>query len=322
MTYIYAFCFVFTLIIYWKDIIYLFTLGDWGYYRNLVVRGETLTGMSRVGFLKYFSIIVSFIGSISFIMFPVFFINICFRKKPIKHNILSFCGTLNVVLSGILYADRSSSFRWLLFLGLNLVLFWHYLNGKQKKMVVPIASIAIGFIIFYVITVTTSRFGDFEQGGQESVVRYGGISYINFCYFFDNFDNNSGFIGKYFFPAFHHFILNDYDGNIQFQEELSMQTGFECATFYSVLGSFVMDANRSGPFLFVILYSLLFYLAMKQGRNKTFSFNSFMLVYILSLIPTFGIIAYCYTSYTHTIDFILLFIFLALFNRNKRKKSC
>ena len=154
---------------------------------------------------------------------------------------------------------------------------------------------------------TVDRFNNSSTGTEGSVTRYGGQSYINFCYLFDHFNNGEGFSTYYFFPAIHRWIIKDYDGNVPRQQELSAKTGLDCGLFYTVLGTFLLDGNQLGPFVFVIVFLFLCHLSLKKIRGPSVSFPSFLFLYILMVIPTFGIIAYPFTTGYTSISFVVLY---------------
>lgn len=307
--------FLFTLIAYWDDLLWILSYGDFGELRKMIMEGDSLVSTKFSGVINILVTTLNVFGSISFIMFPIFFINICFLKRSWWHNIMSFLGTTTVIITGILGCDRSSTFRWILLLFANLVFFWKYLDNWSKTKILPIIITVVFGAGVYVFSVTTDRFSDTSSGTEGGVVSYGGQSYINFCYLFDHFDNKEGFSTYYFFPAVHKWILKDYQGNVPRQQELTEKTGIECGAFYTVLGSFILDGNSLGPFVFVGLFLLLCSLCVKKIRGPSISFNTFILLYSLMVIPIFGIIAYPYVTGYHTLSLGILFGLLHIYNR-------
>lgn len=291
---------VYTLFAYWEDILFRLTFGDWDTLRKTVMNGDLITA-NKGG---YIGLLFSYPGSISFIMFPVFFIYTIFLKKPWWMSTMAFLGTTNVILTGILQVDRSTTFRWILFLLFNFVFFRQFISTKIKKRVYPIMTMFLSLALLYIGIVTIGRFG--QENASNSLLAYSGQSYINYCYLWENFDNREGVSTKYLLPATHFFIIKDYAGNVARQQELTEKTGIECGVFYSVLGSFILDANRVGPFLFTFLYLLMFSLF---NKGSSISDKTYFLMYLLSIIPLFGFIAYSYTSPTSTLS-IIAFIFV------------
>ncbi len=301
---------VYTLIANWEEILFRFAYGDWETLRTLVMSGEFITA-SKGGLSKYMGLLFSYPGAISFIMFPVFFIYIIFLKKPWLMSTMAFIGTTNVILTGILQVDRSSTFRWILVLAFNFIFFRQFISRKVKRQLYPIIALFGSLALVYLGIVTVGRFG--QDNASKSLLSYSGLPYINYCYLWDNFDNGEGLSTKYLLPATHFFIIKDYEGNVARQKELTERTGIECGTFYSILGSFILDANKVGPFLFTFLYLFIF---LFFNKGSTISDKTFYLMYILSIIPLFGFIAYSYTSPTSTLSIIALVFVLSMVRVN------
>ena len=297
---------VYTLIANWEDILFRITYGDWESLRKIVMNGDLIIA-NKGGLSKYIGLLFSYPGSISFIMFPVFFIYATFLKRPWWMSTMAFLGTTNVILTGILQVDRSSTFRWILVLLFNFIFFRQFITIKIKKKLYPIMALFFSLALLYIGTVTIGRFG--QENTSNSLLIYSGQPYINYCYLWDHFDNGEGVSTKYLLPATHFFIIKDYEGNVSRQKELTEKTGIECGMFYSVLGSFILDANRVGPFLFTVLYLLLFSLF---NKGSSISDKTYFFMYILSIIPLYGFISYNYTSPTSTLSIIVFFIVLSM----------
>ena len=313
ITYLFFTCFVFSLLTNWLQIGFILASDDWDQLRNIAIQEGGLFESQQYGPIGHvLTIVNNVLGSVSFVMFPIFFISLSKLSKPWWYVLMAFMGTLNVIVKGILTIDRSSVFKWFLFLGLSLVIFWPTLTTKAKRIITPVLLSTIIALSAYFAIVSISRFEKSDEGVQGNLVRYAGQSYYNFCYLFEHFDNHEGISTKYLFPATHFFILKDYKGNLDRQLELSNKSGIDCNLFYTVLGSFVLDANQIGPFLFIILYLVLFRLIGRPSKGH-YPFRKFLLNYYMLLIPTFGIIAYVYVVPTMTISMIFLFYYCFLF---------
>lgn len=297
---------IYTLIANWEDILFRLAYGDWEDLRTIVMNGDLIVA-KKYGLSKYLGLLFSYPGSISYIMFPIFFIYAIFLKKPWWMSTMAFLGTTNLIFTGIMQVDRSSTFRWLLVLLFNYIFFRQFITRRIKKKLYPIMALMISFALLYLGIVTLGRFG--QDNYSNSILSYSGKPYINFCYLWDNFDNREGVSTKFLLPATHFYIIRDYEGNVARQKELTEKTGIECGMFYSVLGSFILDANRVGPFLFTFLYLLLFSFF---NKGSSISDKTYFSIYLLSIIPLFGFIAYNYTSPTSTLSIIAFILVLSM----------
>lgn len=313
ITYLYFTCFVFSLLTNWLSIGFILASDDWERLRNLAMQdGGLFEYSNEVPISHVMSIINNIMGAASFVMFPIFFISLSKLSKPWWYVLMAFMGTLNVIIKGILTIDRSSVFKWFLFLGLSLVIFWPTLTTKAKRIITPVLLSTIIALSAYFAVVSIGRFEKSDEGVQGNLVRYAGQPYYNFCYLFEHFDNHEGISTKYLFPATHFFVLKDYQGNVDRQLELSRKSGIDCNVFYTVLGTFLIDSNQIGPFLFIIIYLGLFRLIGRPSKGN-YPFRRFLLNYYMLLIPTFGIIAYVYVVPAMTISMIFLFYYCFIF---------
>ena len=306
--------FLFKLIFYSPDIAFKIAYGDWEQLRKMQLNDGMFTIVQFSGIMKYIDLMFAVFGSISFVMFPIFFVSICFQKKSWIYSLMCFFSSTTVIMDGIIGIDRSQSFRWLLFLALNMVIFWKHISKKAKRVIAPVIGGVIVVVFIYLTSITVSRFENSNDGINNNLVSYAGQSPITFCYLFDHFDNREGISTKYLFPATHYWVFKDYFGNVTRQEELTAKSGIECGAFYSVLGTFLLDANQIGPFLFVILYLIVASACLRGVHKGNMTLWTFMVNYLLMLIPTFGIIAYPYTSPYTSLSIVVLIIGHVLLN--------
>lgn len=319
LTYVFFIAFVLGIILRWRTLVFI-SLADWETLRGMAVKGELDFDM-HTGIPAFLRLLSSVIGCASSVMIPIFFISLCYLKRSALFNFMALLGSANVIVDGVIWFDRSSTFKWLLLVSLCAILFWKQMPKKSQKRAVPVLFVTMGIAVVYFIMVTTARFGNSDSGSQNEVARYAGQPYLNFCHIYDKMDNREGVTTKYLFPTFHAKVLGDYKGNVPRQEELTLRTGIECGVFYSVLGSFVLDANQIGPFLYVILYLFAANIIVKRRRKRTIGITQLLACFFLMQIPVFGIIAYAYTTMYTKILLILLLIFVNVRESHKRPKT-
>lgn len=313
ITYFYFFSFVILLIAYKDDIVFRFTFGDFA-----EMRGDDDLGLkSYPGIIESFLLLIRAFAHSSYIMIFIFFFSISFLRKSTFFNFMAITGSLPVILIGILGIDRSKSFYWIIILGLSIVLFWKYIDKKKKIKIIPIVSTFLILTVIYMVLVTNSRFGGRDTGNKGGVITYAGQSYINYCYFWDNFENPGGLSTKYLFPATHYWIIGDYEGSVPYQKELHLKTRKDPGVFYSYLGSFLVDSNKPGPFLFTFLYLFLCSLAFRK-KQGIIRFERLLYGFLLFIIPACGIISYIYTSYYMTFSMVVWIILAKIVDRGKR----
>lgn len=316
LTYLYFTIFVVLLFAYLDDLIFIFTFDDFAELRDDISDGETFITQYG-GLLGFILLIFNILATISFVMIPVFFMMVLSKQKWWL-QIMAILGSLPIVIIGMLGIDRSKSFYWVIILGLSLVIFWRHLGQKTKKIVTVLVSLLLLGVLSYFGSVTSDRFEDADSGVEGGVVSYAGQTYVNFCYFFENFNNGETFGTKQLFPAIHTFVLQDYKGSVPFQKEMTVRTGIECGVFYSFLGSFILDNNQKGPFIYIALYIFLFFISLHCKRNNQVNILLFMYFFFLALVPTCGVISYIYVSSYMTISIMVIMLLIALTYLQKR----
>lgn len=314
VTYFYFFSLIVLLIAYKDDIVFRFLYGDFA-----EMRGDDDLGLKRYpSIIELFLLPIKVFAHSSYIMIFIFFFSISFFRKSVLFNLMAISGSLPVVVMGVLGIDRSKTFYWIIILGLSLVIFWKHINRKRKMKIVPVITVLFLSLIIYMALVTNSRFGERDSGNKGGIISYAGQSYINFCYFWDNFENPGGLSTKYLFPATHHWVIGDYEGAVPYQQELHLKTRKNPGVFYSYLGSFLVDSNKPGPFIFTLIYLFLCSLVFRK-KDGNMNFESLLLGFLFFIIPTCGIILYIFTSYYMTFGMVTWIILSKILDRGKRK---
>ena len=308
LTYVFFFNLLLFLYLRFEDIYQIIINGDFLYLRQDIQSDEIAHAS---GFRGYLSILTNILSSISFVMILFFFISVSYLKKSWAFNLIAFLGSAPQVLTGILSINRSNIFYYVVIFGLCTVIFWHKISGqKAARYSVPIAAAFFAMYSFF-SAVTISRFDNKKTSYgsvDNSLISYAGMPYTNFCYFFDYYKNPDWMSTRYLMPVTN-FVLNGYRAGVDREQELSAKTGFNCVAFMTFLGSFMMDSNQVMPFIFMIIYLLLFSLCRTHLRKGTASFVWLLAVFLLAIIPAVGCISYFYTNpFKSMALYILLFL--------------
>jgi oligosaccharide repeat unit polymerase len=292
-----------------NDIYNIIKAGDFVAIRQLIQSEE----VGHVhGFNGLLIIVTNIMSSISFVMILVFFISLSFYKNTWKFNLMILLGSLPEVLSGILTVNRSNIFYYIIIFGLCCVIFWERIPYKAKlRFGLPILSL-FGAMMLYFSAVTVSRFDDTNTSYgnvSNSLISYAGMPYSNFCYFFDNYKNPDWMSTRYLLPVTN-FLFNGYRAGTEREEEQTDRTGFNCVGFMTFLGSFMMDSNQLMPFVYVIIYLLLFRLCRSHIRGRTISFLWLLVLFLLLIVPSVGCLSYFYTNPFRSMALYLLLLFI------------
>ena len=318
ITYFYFGCFALLLVFYLRDLIFCFFISDMAEAKQLI-RTDGVNLTKYPWFIEIFLYVARMLSPFSMIMVFIFFYGLAFLKKSWGVNLMALTGSFSSILIGILNIDRSKIFFWAIIFGLCAVMFWNHIEKKRKKTLYYVLALFGSIMAFYFIIVTIGRYGDSDVGTGGSLISYAGQPYYYFCYFWENFNNTDGVTLKYLFPSFHHFILNDFDGSLALQQELTTKTGIFTGQFYTLLGDFIISDGKVGPFIITLVYLFLSVLIYRRKGNRC-SFERYFVVYLLMLIPTTGIISYYYANFAVTFSLITVLLLMRILSKGKRTR--
>lgn len=307
IVYIYFISFVLYMILYIVEI-KLILSGDFSEMRRAIYRGDFSLETQYSGVLKFIATSTGFIGNFSFIMLLFFFYSIAFLDKSKWFNGMALLGSLTYVAIGILGIDRSKMFYYILIFVLLFILFYKHFSVKQIKRILLMALVVLSIMLFYIITVTNSRFSkksEFDSKG--SIIVYAGQPFIFFCDFWDHY-SLPDVSTKFFLPATHKYILKDGNGATDHNAEIERKTGKNAGLFYTFLGNFLIDWGILGPFIYCMIFIILTLVFLRRKQRNSLSFSKLIRLFLLVLVPYFGAILYFYTSATLTIDAFIFFL--------------
>lgn len=306
ITYAFFISFLLHVILYFKEFIFILALGDkMAELRTGLYHGDMLQLTKYPAPIEMIALPFKVLADFSYIMIFLYFFCICTIKLSKRMHLMMICGSLTSVYVGILGVDRSKTFYWVILAGLCFVLFYHYMDKKARKQIVRFGIVIVALIGTYFMAMTIARFGDSDGSIGSAILNYAGQSFINFCYFWENYNAPDGVTLKHLFPAISHFIFDSYDGAVPYQQEMSQLSGMECGVFYTYLGTFITSAGKLGPFIITIVYLILANLVMKR-KSGTISFSKLTYIFLVLIIPTTGFILYMYTSTFKTLTLLFL----------------
>ena len=276
---------------------------------------SSLQGVPRV--VRPVMIILNSIFSCSWILIFFAFISRYVQRLPRKYFWMylfsSFAGPYNAVFG----ADRSAVAYWLLIAAGIFLLFRPFISNSDKKRLIRISLFIGPALVVYLAVTTISRFDDTSTFGNDSGILgslfyYFGISYINFCNFFDNYTppfSNLGII----FPFTAKFLFGIETGGVIIQQQMTLATGMECGTFYTFIGQIMMGAGRSIAIIYCFIYTFISFLVIPSITKKsgTNIFNLFLYFALISVIYL-GLFGYYYVSPYKTFSLFFFFFLLRL----------
>lgn len=311
MSWTYIVAFFACLILFRDDLVFRLALGsEIGELRGQALESAQgqLSGLSRLLF-NVFGVVLS----LSPVAFLLFLYSLGFMKNKWYFNLLLFISSMGCILQGIMGIDRSMTAYWLIDLVFIYVLMRPYLHVGAKRVVFFLGLIAAAVALGYIVLMTISRFGD---NSESSVVNYLGQSYLNFCWFWDNYDIpfiNWGF----FFPISNHFFGLDVGGApvapVAYGDFIETKVGYFVSVFYTFMGTVMLYLGQWA----VIPFCLLYYGISKiLVRKKVKGFHSFIRVFVMAVVPYCGFILYLFVDYVMALAAITLLVLCFFLDRN------
>ena len=296
-----------------RDLFIRMLVSDMHESRSIALRGELDSTLDRVpALLRPLMIILNLIFSCNWVLLFLAFFSRYVQRLPRLYFWLYLFASLSGPFGGVLGADRSSVAYWILSAFGIYILFRQFISKDEKKKLIRSFIIILSILLVYLAMMTIGRFmesSEFgEDGVQGSFFYYFGISYINFCNFFDNYTApypNLGII----FPFIGKYVFGIETGGVVIQEQMSLLTKFECGTFFTFIGQIIMGAGTIVAVFYCFFYSFTSFVTLPSVIKKP-KIHSLYLYFALVSVVYLGLFVYYYTSPYKT--FSLIFFYLML----------
>jgi len=273
--------------------------------------------------LRFPIILLKFFLGVPWIMiFMAFYVRVV-QKLPAKYALMFLLTSLIGPVDGIMGVDRSKVAYWIISLLGVFIYFRPFLSEKQRKSYVRYGYVLVAILSVYLALMTISRFGvdtdsSSMDGSSRSLISYFGMPYINFCFFFDNFEPKVlnpttvfPFISQYL-------IMGGLGTGTEFQAYLSLTTNFEFGVFYTYLGAIYIALGELALYIYVLLMSFAAAIVLRKRRGNTISIHYSYSYLLFSSIPMLGIFLHYYSYATATFGAVVFFILTALFSSKKK----
>ena len=237
---------------------------------------------------------------------PLMFYYICFDHKPWWFIIGLLFISLSAPLAGIQSADRTEVAFYALMFFYCLVFFKPFISKKFiRRMIFAGLPVAIAALAYF-IAVSQARFEDREGGAGRSAVQYVGQGYLNFCFFWDK-ANSDLISAERELPLLHHFLFH-VDNSPEQRAIRSGKQGFFISVFPSFVGDLLLDISLIGAIIWVLYYFIIVFLIIKKAHRTEIDIGEMLALFVMAVIPIFGIFYYRYMRYPHTFIILLTLI--------------
>jgi len=243
-------------------------------------------------FLYYFNIS-------TLLALPLFFYYVCFEKERAWwFKLLLFFASLSVPIAGIQTVDRTEIMFYSMMFISCIILFRNHLSTIVKR-IMKIASIPMALLaLVYIVAVSDARFSKTEGGAETGAVQYAGQNYLNFCYFWE-YANYDELATERVFPLASHYLLHIDNG----EERRAIRSGqqkFFISVFPSYAGDIMLDLSPIGLIVWALVMLIISLVVVKHSHREELSVGEYLMCFVISVIPIFGIFYYRYMAFPYT----------------------
>ena len=314
--------FAFTTMMGWQNMMNVLT-GDMAQYR-----ADINDGWGQESWMTSLPTPLRFIAAVfnSFIACPWTLIFLAFffcyvQKMQKKYFFLFLSASLNGPLSGIIGADRSKTAYWIMALVAMYIFFRHKINSAAKRKILTYGVLIIGLLSLYLSAMTIARFGEKNygnMGGTEGgLIYYFGQSFVNFCYYFDNYEPPFMHLGI-IFPFVSEHILGIPSGGVVIQRQMTDITGLWTGVFYTFIGQIIVGAGKSVAIVYCLGYTILSSILLRAiSKSKKFTASSMYLYFAFFSVIYLGLFGHYYTSSSITFGLITMYLFMRFLDIKK-----
>ena len=321
-----AFLFVFINFYFsFDNIVRVVTSADMVDVRSDYYLGEEAdTWMSKLPFAARLPFIpLNLISGCSWIYIFLAFYCSVIQKLPSQYSLMYFFASINGVIGNINIGGRSSMVYWLISAIVVFMFFMPYMNKKYKRkfggLFIGIASL----FVIYLAAMTISRFGERDAGDVSgtdgSLISYMGQSFINFCYFFDNFDCPMPTL-QIIFPFTYKLIGYPIQGSVAVQQVLSSLSGKELGVFYTFIGQIMTTTNNFIGILYCVILFLISYNVTRRVKHGVVNLRQSYLYMLCGSVLFMGLFGHYYASALTSFSMVFWFVLLSTIKSSKDTK--
>ena len=268
------------------------------------------------------SILNMVLGSTWILQFLGFYC-IAIQKMPIKYGVMFITASLIGIVKGIMEAGRSDVIYWIIGIGANLVFFRPYLTKsveqKIRKYWIFMLLIVASYFMMTTISRTVDNVGGEVGGAEGNIIRYTGETFINFCFYFDNYTCPSPTL-EIIFPLTYKLLGIDIGGVVPIQQLLTQMTGYQYHTgvFYAFIGQILIATNIYIVYLYCFFYVLLSFSSCRKVKRLKYSIVNGYFYVLYASVLFLGLFSHYYGYAGKTSSLIVFSVIIAYINMKRR----
>lgn len=300
--------------------------GDMGEMRQDLYQGDVSVGwMGRMNPIVRLPIsLLNLTFGCPWILMLLAFFTVLVQKLPLKYGILLFMGSLLGPINSIMGVDRSGMAYWLISLGACFLVFAPFMKPAQKRKLSIVLGALVALVLLYLTTLTNSRFEETDGGklggSVASLISYLGQTFINFCYYFDNFKTPYPSLQLIFPFTYSYFIGGSLGSTVAFQEYLSLVTGKYLGVFYAFIGHLSTTAGNTAMVIYCVAITLFSMMLLRRKNKFVCNLKQLLLYITFSSIVFLGLFTHYYASANKTFS-VVAFLVIAHYLMKSPKKA-
>ena len=303
--------FLLTVFFSWDRFLFILMSGDMGEIRSDLYKGiaEDSWVASLPGPVRFIFAILNLLFGCPWILLFLGFYSMIGNRIPLLYSYFFLIASLSGPYNGILGVDRSSSAYWIMSAVTLFILFRKQLSSRINKQISILGLLALLGVIAYLAAMTISRFGERDSSGGtiESLISYFGQPFINFCYFFDEYDLPYHHFGIVF-PFTSQCIFGVPSGGVTIQQEMTWLSHKETGVFYTFIGQMIIGIGQFWAIIMTLVYSFLSFRTLGNiNRRREINILSLYLYYAFASVVLLGIFGHYYAGPSKTFSLVAMY---------------
>lgn len=303
----------------WDRFLFILMSGDMAEIRGDLYKGITEDSwmLSLPGPVRFTFTLLNLLFGCPWILIFLGFYSMIGNRVPLLYSYFFLIASLSGPYNGILGVDRSSSAYWIMSAVTLFVLFRNQLPSSIKKQLSVLGLVAFVGVISYLAAMTIARFGerDSSDGALGSLISYFGQSYINFCYFFDEYDLPYHHFGIVF-PFTSQYIFGVPSGGVTIQEEMTWLSHKATGVFYTFIGQMIIGIGQFWAIIMTMAYSFFSFKTLGNiNRKNEVDIMSLYLYFAFASVVLLGIFGHYYASPSKTFSLVAMYFVMRILRK-------
>lgn len=247
------------------------------------------------------------------------FFCVTIQKMSIKYSFILLISSTIGIVQNVVQAGRSDVVYWLIGFGACYVVFNPYMSSELKSRLKKFSILLVSIFFLFLAISTISRFSDTSGGTESGLFSYAGQSFINFCYFYDEFE--SPLPSLQIIMPFSYYITGLSLGSIvDYQEALSLISGYKLGVFYTFLGQILVTSNKTVMYAFCIVFCCLSFILLHKRKKQNVDIFWLYKYMLFASVLYLGLFSHYYGLYNKTFSAVVFFFLFKYLCRKKRMK--